>query len=144
MTDLVFVYGSLMSTVPSHASHWLTQNATFVAQDSLGGYLYDLGRYPGLVLSATAVNLVQGEIHRLYDQDQALTYLDAYEGVDLASPEYRRKLCRTQNGFYCWVYEFMPNQEIFPLIPSGEYNAYYPTNSHHLAFIQRSDASTSN
>ena len=145
MTDLIFVYGSLMSNVPSQAGKWLAQNATRLATDELRGRLYDLGRYPGLLLvtSAQDQNLVRGEVYRMTRPKEALAYLDEYEGVDLPVPEYQRKLCHTQQGYHCWVYELMPGGQEFPLIGSGDYSTYYPTNSRHLAFIQRSDASTS-
>lgn len=144
MTDLIFVYGSLMSKVPSRASEWLAQNASLLCMDAVHGQLFDLGSYPGLVVNANSPELVIGEVHRLKKREQALIYLDKYEGVAVPVPEYERRLCLTLQGFHCWVYEFLPYKNVFPLISSGNYNTYYPTNSRHLAFIQQSDASSTN
>lgn len=144
MTDLIFVYGSLMQAVPSAASKWLRNQATFLAKDSVAGELIDAGRYPGLLINTNAELAVQGEVHRLHDPVQGLKFLDEYEGTDLEVPEYERLVCRTLQGYECWVYQYLTYQQIFPAIPGGDYRTYYPTNSHHLAFINRIDASTSN
>lgn len=144
MTDLIFVYGSLMRTVPSAASLWLQQNASFIAEDSVPGALYDVGRYPGLVLSPEANTEVFGEVHRLYKPEVALAYLDEYEGTALEHPEYNRLQCTTSAGFHCWFYQLLTYHQDYPPIPGGDYNTFYPTNLRHLTFIGRSDASTSN
>lgn len=144
MTDLIFVYGSLMRKVPSAASKWLAQHAIFVAEDTVQGELFDVGRYPGLVLRSNPDQLVFGEVFRLKMPADALQYLDQYEGTELTQPEYERLICQTEQGHQCWLYQFLSYQQAYPLIASGDYSTYYPTNPRHLAFIGRSDASTSN
>lgn len=144
MTDLIFVYGSLMSNVPSAASAWLQRHAMFLADDQVRGRLYDLGQYPGIVIDKTAPSLIKGEVHQLYRIDDGLSYLDAYEGIEIVRPEYERIRCTTESGSVCWVYQCLFEGQPFPLIASGDYCTYYPTNPHHLAFIGRSDASVQN
>ena len=144
MLDLLFVYGSLMSEVPSAASRWLRQHSSLIAKDSLPGHLYDLGRYPGLVMEENKPALVYGEIHRLYKPAEALRYLDEYEGTAMANPEYERIVCQTMQQRNCWVYQYLPTDHSLPRIQGGDYYTFYPTNSRHLTFISRKDASTAN
>ncbi|MEL6972858.1 MAG: gamma-glutamylcyclotransferase family protein [Bacteroidota bacterium] len=144
MSDLIFVYGSLMRDVPSAASAWLKVHAQLLAVDTIRGFLYDLGQYPGLVVDDASPHFVKGEVHQLYQQETGLSYLDAYEGIGLAYPEYERIRAGTSAGHLCWVYQCMPVGRAFPLITSGDYCTYYPTNPHHLSFIRRSDASVQN
>ena len=144
MIDLIFVYGSLMSTVPSAASSWLQQQARLVGEDQVRGYLYDLGQYPGIIIDDSSPDLVKGEVYQLYQVDTGLSYLDAYEGTEITRPEYERIQCATTAGRLCWVYQFLWTGPSYSLITSGDYCTYYPTNPHHLAFINRIDASVQN
>ena len=133
-----------MSTVPSAASTWLQQHAQLIAADTVSGYLYDLGQYPGIVIDNNSPHLISGEVYQLFQREVGLSYLDHYEGINLLQPEYERIYCTTTLGALCWVYQCLLNTRSLPSIPSGDYRTYYPTNPHHLSFIRRSDASVQN
>ena len=86
---LLFVYGSLLSEVPSAMSLFLRTHSQGFEPLYLPGKLYDLGYYPGFVHLPQASTLVYGEVHQLLDADKALRELDAYERppMDLAIEE---------------------------------------------------------
>lgn len=119
-TPYLFVYGTLMSTATGFLGQ--TQRARLkgesepVGPATVGGRLYDLGRYPGLVVTspasaagrpagvqsvsgafsgAGARDVVFGEVVKLIDARRSLRWLDAYEGVygdgGRAGDEYLRR-----------------------------------------------------
>jgi gamma-glutamylcyclotransferase (GGCT)/AIG2-like uncharacterized protein YtfP len=49
---------------------------------STAGRLYDLGRYPGLVLSDDPTDVVHGEVFALTDPHRVFQWLDPYESID--------------------------------------------------------------
>jgi len=82
----LFVYGTLMSGARHPMHDVLTRAAQRVGDGFVHGRLYDLGRYPGLVLSASADDKVFGEVYRLRD-DGVLRVLDDYEGCGEGAAE---------------------------------------------------------
>ncbi len=115
-TPYLFVYGTLMSTATGFLGQ--TQRARLAGESEpvgaafVGGRLYDLGRYPGLVVAGAAPvagklagvqhgpcagmrNVVYGEVVKLIDARASLRWLDAYEGVygdgGRAGDEYLRR-----------------------------------------------------
>lgn len=97
MTDLLFVYGTLMATAGDAMGRVervrLARESVPLGVATTRGQLYDLGRYPGLVVGAAHAGLVEGELVRLADPARALGWLDQYEGIvaeQLDTNEYRR------------------------------------------------------
>lgn len=136
----LFVYGTLMSNIPSSMSKFLRRRATLIGKATTPGRLYDLGLYPGFV--GGGEGFVKGELYRLEEarQDQTLEMLDAYESVTGASEdEYHRVEVTVQvNGggtFQAQTYEFVEDVVGKTLIPRGDYPAYYPTNPDHEKFV---------
>jgi gamma-glutamylcyclotransferase (GGCT)/AIG2-like uncharacterized protein YtfP len=115
-TRYLFVYGTLMSG--ARIKLGTAQRLRLAAEsDSLGpaslhfARLYDLGRYPGAVLSDGEEEIVHGEVVLLADPQAALAWLDAYEGYVHGggdSNEYDRLIreVRLAGGetFDAWVY----------------------------------------
>jgi gamma-glutamylcyclotransferase (GGCT)/AIG2-like uncharacterized protein YtfP len=95
----LFVYGTLMRA----ADGWrfgksqrdrLARESTFVGTAMLAARLYDLGNYPGLLLSHDPADVVHGEIVALADPDHSFRWLDPYESIVPGRPadsEYRRE-----------------------------------------------------
>ena len=92
--DLLFVYGTLMSSFDGKNTHILRQYASLLGEASTSGFLYNVSWYPGLVREQTRAR-VWGELYHVKDSDHLWPVLDAYEGVDsstLEGDEYRREL----------------------------------------------------
>ena len=116
---LVFVYGSLRrGNVGAMSVRF--PDATFIAEGTVHGRLYDLGAYPGLVLDGAA-SVVTGEVYEV--DDDTLHRLDKFE----LTSDYSRKHVEVEHGSEltdCWIYvperdaEFFSNRE---LIESGDW-----------------------
>ena len=126
-SDLLFVYGTLRRAA-AHPMHGLLKPASFVDFGEFQGRLYDLGMYPGAVVSDDPADIVQGEIYRLHDPPAILARLDQYEGcgaTDRAPTEYRRVLTRVRlaNGgsVQAHIYLYQRALDKLPRIESGDY-----------------------
>ena len=117
MEPHLFVYGTLMSSAESarlgrDMRARLQREAVSLGEATMPGRLYDLERYPGLVASPNAGDVVHGEVFRLSDPAGAFTWLDAYEDVRPNDPasEYERvvRTVRLASGdaIDAWVYVY--------------------------------------
>lgn len=136
----LFVYGSLLSNIPSSMSKFLRRRATLIGKASTPGALYDLGMYPGFV--AGGDEEVKGELYHLNpeSEEQTLEMLDAYESVTgEPEDEYARVEVpvRVSGGglFKAETYVFVGDAEGKPAIPRGDYPAYYQGNTNHERFV---------
>lgn len=136
MSDRIFVYGTLLSTVPSAASKWLLQHAQLLGEASFPGALYDLGSYPGFVLTTTSSGRVAGEIFQLYDPVAAFAFLDIYEGLDEQEPLYRRDVLEHPDYGQVWTYIYQGATKDLSLIAGGDYRKYYEQHALHRLFIE--------
>lgn len=129
----LFVYGTLRHGFNHPMADLLAREATFVGAASCQGKLYDIGHYPGLILSAHPSDQVVGDVYRLPNQPNhpLISQLDAYEGYRPADParsQYHRR-CRpvhldTAQVVHAWVYVYnFPVAELVQ-IPRGDYLAY--------------------
>jgi gamma-glutamylcyclotransferase (GGCT)/AIG2-like uncharacterized protein YtfP len=95
ISDLLFVYGTLMRGFDHPMARLLATNADFISEARCQGRLYLVKHYPGLVLSGDPAEIVHGELFRLRAPDVLLREFDMYEacGEGFAEPtEYVRKL----------------------------------------------------
>lgn len=136
MSDFIFVYGTLLSTVPSVASKWLSQHAQLIGEVTFPGTLYDLGSYPGFVTGAAASGEVAGEVYQLYDRMEAFRFLDKYEGLDAQEPLYRRGELLHPDYGRVWTYIYQGETNDLPIIVGGDYRKYYDQQARHRLFIQ--------
>lgn len=116
----LFVYGTLRRDHAGEMSRWLARRATRVAAGRVRAKLFDLGAYPGAVITRERNRFVFGELYRLRDGEPTLRTLDAYEGrqfsrarvtVTLDSGARRR----------AWMYLYRGPTEGRPLIASGRF-----------------------
>lgn len=121
-------------------SKFLRRRATLIGKATTLGKLYDLGLYPGFFSGGEGQ--VKGELYRLEEarQNQTLEMLDAYESVTGASEdEYHRIEVTVQvsggGTFQAETYELVEDVADKPLIPRGDYPAYYLTNPEHEKFV---------
>ncbi|HKN37348.1 MAG TPA: gamma-glutamylcyclotransferase family protein [Terriglobales bacterium] len=108
----LFSYGTLL---PRHAPPEIAptvRRLRRVGRGSVQGQLYDLGQYPGAILSRGGP-MVVGQVFELPDDPGVLTQLDEYEGFDPSRPRgslFVRKRClvRLNNGekLACWIYTY--------------------------------------
>ncbi len=109
----LFVYGSLREGLVPRGLRALVAGLPRIAVGCVEGSLYDLGRYPGLVLEPGSGRVVQGEILALASDPDALAALDRYEGYDPSHPGasiFVRTRQRVQLGDggerVCWLYRY--------------------------------------
>jgi gamma-glutamylcyclotransferase (GGCT)/AIG2-like uncharacterized protein YtfP len=86
-SDLLFVYGTLMSGYSHPMARLLSSNADFLGPASCRGRLYKVKHYPGLVLSEDESERVFGELYRLRAVDDLLRAFDMYEACGEGFPE---------------------------------------------------------
>ena len=110
-SDLLFVYGSLLSSSEHPLAQQLAANATLLGQGHVSGNRYRIDWYPGLVPSELADTVVTGEVYRLHSPGSLLPVLDAYEEAEPwrgAGAEFRRELLAVEldsgSKLYCWTY----------------------------------------
>src|SRR3954453_16272206 len=113
VSDLLFVYGTLMRGFDNPMARLLSANADLLAEASCCGRLYRIQDYPGLVPSGDAAERVHGEVYRLHQPGPLLREFDMYEacGEGFAAPtEYlRQRLTVTlAGGSACeaWTYVY--------------------------------------
>jgi len=129
INDLLFVYGSLLSADNEFAKY-LSQNAIFYGDGKLIGKLYDMGEYPGAILSDDATYDISGSIVRLNNPEQVLKILDDYEsfGEDQEQPNlFVRELLpviTSDGAINCWIYLYNLSVAGLPEIRSGNYQSY--------------------
>ncbi len=129
MLDLLFAYGSLVSALGHPKGDRLRREAKLLGQARLQARLYRVSWYPGIVLSESVADVVQGEIYRLQDPGVALQWLDAYEGITFGAEsvapadEYIRQIATvvdaTGQQLMAWVYLYQPDPTGLQRVASG-------------------------
>ena len=116
MINHLFVYGTLMRNAADAPRGHPQRGKLDVAGEWLGpaeinGRLYDLGRYPILVVGTARHETVHGEIYRLHTPALTFQWLDPYEGIPPGKsrgPEYERVIHKVRladgNEIDAWVY----------------------------------------
>jgi gamma-glutamylcyclotransferase (GGCT)/AIG2-like uncharacterized protein YtfP len=115
--ELIFVYGKLRKggEMPMDENF---PGSAFVAEATVSGMLYDLGRYPGLVIEPSGSRVI-GAVYEV--DDETLKRLDEIE----ASAKYYRRQYHVDLGERtetCWIY--LPEPESCAggqLIASGDW-----------------------
>lgn len=124
----LFVYGTLRKDCDHPMSQFLNAHSEWVNKGHFYGLLYDIGEYPGAILSANTTEKIFGDIYKINDSYTLFKTLDAYEGTGdfFAKPNlYIRKLITvfTENGLEikAWIYIYNRSIENLKLISSGDY-----------------------
>jgi gamma-glutamylcyclotransferase (GGCT)/AIG2-like uncharacterized protein YtfP len=124
--DHLFVYGTLLQYFENTA--WSTIKS-FVQLEGPGRLtaadLYDLGEYPGLIITGDANQYITGEVYRIYQNiEEVLAALDDYEGDEYRREQHQVELAG-QKQIRCWmyVYKHQPQTE-HKKIKQGDYLAY--------------------
>jgi gamma-glutamylcyclotransferase (GGCT)/AIG2-like uncharacterized protein YtfP len=131
MNDRLFVYGTLRQDVAnSKFRRLLGGDARLVARGRMKGRLFDLGRYPGFVISPqdSDGSWVQGEVYALGNPRETLARLDDYEGCGIDDPpphpyeRVERDVVLDDGGrVSAWVYVYKRAVDPTGEIRSGDY-----------------------
>lgn len=131
--EYLFVYGTLRADVAHPMARVLGNHAKRVGRAYFRGRLFDLGKYPGAIPSASPTDRVVGELHRLEPGREAplLEELDRYEGWDPIRPrtsEFMRVRAEvdseTGDRIEAWIYIYNLPTERLERIASGDYRAH--------------------
>ena len=128
ISDLLFVYGTLMRGFDHPMAQLLSRSADFVGGARCRGRLYLVKHYPGLVLSDDAGDVVFGALYRLRQPAECLREFDMYEacGEGFAEPtEYLRQMlsvtCDGEAAEPAWSYVYNWPVAHLPRIESGSF-----------------------
>jgi gamma-glutamylcyclotransferase (GGCT)/AIG2-like uncharacterized protein YtfP len=126
----LFVYGTLMASANTDLGRAerrrLAAEGEVISVATIRGRLYDLGRYPGLVIDGSGA--VHGELVRLNDAAATFAWLDPYENV--SSPpapqdEYARRICavtaESGRALDAWVYIYGGGLDGAEAVPTGRW-----------------------
>ncbi len=123
----LFVYGTLRKDGNKSMFHLLAKHSRFLGYARVRGRLYDLGDYPGLVLSDED-RWVRGEAYQIDDNPDVLLTLDRHEGCCPEDPgpyEFERvtQAAVLEDGTtrQVWVYVYRLSIDEKPAIGSGDY-----------------------
>jgi gamma-glutamylcyclotransferase (GGCT)/AIG2-like uncharacterized protein YtfP len=129
INDLLFVYGTLLIE-DNQFARYLSANATFYCVGKIKGKFYDIGSYPGVIVTGDDDYDISGTVYQLNNVEEVLRYLDPYEGFgegeDLPYLFMREALpIKTEKGtISCWIYLYNRPVDGLSQITSGDYQAY--------------------
>ncbi len=128
--DHLFVYGTLLAQAAHPVGDLLRAHGKLIGRGWIQARLYDLGSYPGAVLSEFAEDIVRGEVYRVKDWGGIACRIDAYEGCadnDQEPRQFQRlKVAVNLNGgtVIAWAYLYTGETAGGRLIQGGDYGAY--------------------
>lgn len=128
MSELLFVYGTLRRGSGHPQGVWLAEQAQWLGRARVGGRLYRISYYPGLVPDVGAS--VWGDAYRLPEAGLAALWerLDAFEEIrGQADDEYYRGrgVVRLESGevVEAWIYWFQGDTAGLDPVPGGDWMA---------------------
>ncbi len=114
LPELLFVYGSLRrdsgNRPPNPMHQVVARHCRFLGNATCRGHLYDLGGYPGLVLTNRTAPPVRGELYQVLEANKLWPQLDHYEDYEPSDPtnsEYIRRqidVTRGSETLGAWTY----------------------------------------
>jgi gamma-glutamylcyclotransferase (GGCT)/AIG2-like uncharacterized protein YtfP len=122
----LFAYGSLLSEDNDFAIY-LKDNSVLYSTGKVRGRLYDIGEYPGAILSAACDEYVYGSVLKIDRSEKVLDIIDDYEGYggEQSWPnEFIRVLTgiETETGIInCWIYVYNLPVNGLKYIKGGRY-----------------------
>jgi gamma-glutamylcyclotransferase (GGCT)/AIG2-like uncharacterized protein YtfP len=130
ISDLLFVYGTLMRGFDHPMARLLSANADCLGEARCGGRLYLVKHYPGLVLSDEPAEVAFGELYRLRAVEAMLREFDMYEACGDGFPpptEYVRQMIPVTladgSAREAWTYVYNWPVTKLPRIASGNFLA---------------------
>ncbi len=131
-TEYLFVYGLLRKGFGTDMSRFLEKNATWLGLGYVHGRLFDLGKYPGLVIDKKSEGRVKGDVYLVRDPN-VLKILDDFEGIG-PGYTYPYEYSRVKGQIFLydksvdgWLYEYAHELGAQREIASGDYAEYIAT-----------------
>lgn len=128
MKQYLFTYGTLSKNAAPREIAPTFKKLKYVGKGIVNGKLYDLGNFPGIILSKSSRNKVYGHVFELPDDPSVLKDLDKYEEFSSsrrASSLFVRKQIPVKfmsgDPVKCWIYVYNKDVSHSNLIPSGDY-----------------------
>lgn len=125
ITDLLFVYGTLMQGYTNPYAQQLHRESRFVGCGHMPGQLFRVSWFPGAVPDPTALTLIHGEVYQLHNPTETLRVLDEYEDTAAdGSGIYIRKALPVLMGeqvLICWIYTYNALTESLVLVEDGRF-----------------------
>ena len=128
-TEFVFFYGSLITGQSGREElPGIEKMISLISQASVAGTLFDLGDYPGLILSDRG--LVFGEVYRIHREStqQLLDRLDIFERFDPTNRSeslFIRQMVRmVEPNIDAWLYIYNQDTCGHPIVASGKWQTY--------------------
>lgn len=128
MKDYLFVYETLAKEIAPREITAAVEKLKSIGQGFILGRLYDIGEYPGAVLSGDPKDKIFGRIYQLPGDPAVLDRLDQYEGFDpahRAQSAFVRKRTSinrpNKTRLIGWVYEYNRDVSSQPRIKNGQY-----------------------
>jgi gamma-glutamylcyclotransferase (GGCT)/AIG2-like uncharacterized protein YtfP len=123
----LFSYGTLLPRLAPEEIRPAVRRLRRVGRGFVRGQLFDLGEYPGAILSRSGGPIV-GFVFELPDDPAVLSQLDEYEGFDPAKPASslfvrKRRQARLDDGrrVACWVYAYNKSTKAAQPMEGGDY-----------------------
>jgi gamma-glutamylcyclotransferase (GGCT)/AIG2-like uncharacterized protein YtfP len=126
MNNLLFIYGTLLNDNNDYGIY-LKNNSFFYSHGKLQGKLYDVGEYPGAVLTDEKGSYIYGDVLEIIDPAEVLKIIDDYEGYGEHQPqpnEFVRVLTEVETdagAVTCWLYLYNLPVSGLRLIEEGRY-----------------------
>lgn len=102
--DKIFVYGTLKRTYLRHQS---MKDCTFIEEDSVKGYLIDLGAFPAFIPEVTGTDVL-GEVYS-FDKSKEKDIISTLDSIEGVPNLYWRLPFLTQKGHIAWAYWMAAN-----------------------------------
>jgi len=126
---LLFVYGTLRSGFAHTFRQLMESQTTFLSYGTVNGRLYDLGSYPGLILTDDSTDIVHGEVYQVHNES-LIRELDLYENYRKNDPGslYIRSLQKINmndgRSVEAIVYTYNKSLDNAIRITEGDYKTY--------------------
>lgn len=125
-TQLLFVYGSLLSGFKSPAYEYIFQHFNFLGEGKVKGTIYDLGEYAVGTNNETG-RFIKGELYEIkhpHEWSFILAQLDDYEGLnpdDEGIADFKRSVVEVTlndgSTKQAWIYWFIGDINNRPIVP---------------------------
>lgn len=130
-SEHLFVYGTLLTDVAHPVGTLLRIHAELIGAGTIRARLYDLGSYPGAILSESPEESVHGEVYQVHQWETVIRRIDAYEGCsdkDAERQDFQRRevLVKRPEGsdIMAWAYVYIGEYPAGGYIRGGDYGAY--------------------